>query len=88
MDFSTRAKGEITGLLADEISRLVEAGEIQNQVELENGIRALLQQVGQQTYGKVLEREDEKQGRRVGCACGAQARRIAKRKAKVLTVFG
>ena len=88
MDFSTRAKDEITGLLADEISRLIEAGEIQNQVELENGIRALLQQVGQQTYGKVLEREDEKQGRRVGCACGAQAPRISKRKAQILSVFG
>jgi hypothetical protein len=88
MDFSTRAKDEITGLLADEISRLVEGGEIQNQVELENGIRALLQQVGQQTYGKVLEREDEKQGRRVGCACGAQAPRIAKRKAQILSVLG
>jgi hypothetical protein len=88
MDFNTRAKNEITGLLTDEISRLIEAGEIQNQVELENGIRALLRQVGQQTYGKVLEGEDEKQGRRVGCACGAQALRIAKRKAQILSVFG
>ena len=44
--------------------------------------------MGQQTYGEVLEREDEKQGRRVGCACGAQALRIAKRKAQILSVFG
>jgi hypothetical protein len=56
--------------------------------ELENGIREILQEVGHQAYGKVLEKEDRKLGKRVGCECGAKARRIMKREAKVLTVFG
>lgn len=88
MDFSTKALNGISTLVAAEIGRLIEAEAIQDLHQLENGIRALLKAVGQQTYEKVLEKEDEKQGKRAGCACGAQALRISKREAKVLTVFG
>ena len=88
MDFSTKALNEISTLMAGEINRLIEAEAIQDLHELENGIRALSKAVGRQTYEQVLEQEDEKQGPRVGCACGVQAPRISKRKAKVLTVFG
>ena len=88
MDFSTKALEEITTLVVAEISQQIEAEEIKNLPELENGIRALLKEVGQESYGKVLEREDHKLGKRVRCGCGWQARRISIRAAQVLTVFG
>lgn len=75
-------------ILASEIGKLIDAGEIQGLQELENGIREMLKQVGHAAYGKVLEREDRKLGKRVSCGCGGQVRRISKHAAKVLTVFG
>lgn len=88
MDFSTKAVVEITGLVAEEMSKQIEAGEIKNLDDLENGVREVLKEIGHQTYGKVLESEDQKLGKRVGCECGGKARRISKRVAKVMTVFG
>lgn len=88
MDFSTKGKEAITRLLAEEIRTHIEAGEIKNAEELEKGLREILKEIGQQTYGKVLEKEDEKLGKRIGCTCGSKAKRISKRSAKVMTVFG
>jgi hypothetical protein len=88
MDFSTKALAEITKLVAEEIGKRIEAGEINNLDDLENGIRKMLKEIGQQTYSKVLESEDMKLGMRVRCECGMKAKRISKRNAKVLTVFG
>ena len=88
MDFSTKAQEIITTLLAEEISAHIEAEEINNAEELENGLREMLKEIGRQTYGKVLEKEDEKLGKRIECACGSKAKRISKRSAKVMTVFG
>lgn len=88
MDFSIKALAEISTLMAEEIGKQIEAERIQELQALENGIRAMLKEVGQQTYQKVLESEDEKQGKRIECECGWRAQRISKRNAKVLTVFG
>ncbi len=88
MDFSTRSLENISVQVAAEINRLIDNGEIKDIQGLENGIREMLKEVGQQTYGKVLEREDHKLGKRVRCDCGVQTRRISRREAKVLTVFG
>ena len=88
MDFSIKALAEITKLVAEEIDKRIEAGEINNLDDLENGIRKMLKEIGQQTYSKVLESEDMKLGMRVRCECGMKAKRISKRNAKVLTVFG
>jgi hypothetical protein len=88
MDFSTKALEEISTVLAEEIGKLIEDDEIKDLRGLENGIREMLQEVGVQSYGKVLEKEDKKLGKRVGCECGAKAQRISKRRAKVMTVFG
>lgn len=88
MDFSTKAMGEISTLVAEEIGKHIDADEINKLDELENGIREVLKKIGHQTYSKVLESEDMKLGTRVRCGCGAKAERISKRSAKVLTVFG
>ena len=88
MNFSTKALEEISTIVAEEMGRLIEAEEIKDLQGLENGIREMLKGVGVQTYGKVLEKEDRKLGKRVRCECGAKAQRISKREAKVLSVFG
>jgi len=88
MDFSTKALEEISTVLAEELSKLIEGEKIKDMQELENGLREMMKEVGHQTYGKVLEKEDRKLGKRVRCECGAKAQRISKRGAKVMTVFG
>ena len=88
MDFSTKAVEEISTVLAEEIGKLIEDEEIKDLQELENGIREMLKEAGLQIYGDVLEKEDRKLGKRVRCECGAKAKRISKREAKVMTVFG
>jgi hypothetical protein len=88
MNFSTKAIEAMAAILAEEVGRLIEMEEILDLEGLENGMRQLLKEVGRQAYGKVLEKEDAKLGKRVACGCGAQARRISKRGAKILTVFG
>lgn len=88
MDFSINAKEEITRILAKEISKQIEEGEIKDLQELENGVREMVKEIGRQTYGKVLEAENKKLGKRVRCVCGGKAKRISQREAQVLTVFG
>ena len=79
MDFSTKAMGEISTLVAEEIGKHIDADEINKLDDLENGIREVLKKIGHQTYSKVLESEDMKLGTRVRCGCGAKAERISKR---------
>jgi len=88
MDFSTKAQAEISALIAEEINKQIEAKEIKSLLEVENGIREIMKEIGSQVYSKVLEREDQKLGKWVCCECGWKARRISKREAKGLTVFG
>jgi len=71
-----------------EIGNHLDTEEIKNLETLENGIREIMKEIGQKTYGQVLEREDEKLGKSVRCACRRHAKRISKREAKILTVFG
>jgi hypothetical protein len=88
MNFSTKAIEAMATILAEEVGRLIEMEEILDLEGLENGMRQLLKEVGAQAYGKALEKEDAKLGKRVVCGCGAQAQRISKRGAQMLTVFG
>ena len=88
MDFSIKALEEISTVVAEEIGKLIEDEEIKDLHGLENGIREMMREVGVQTYEKVLEKEERKLGKRVRCECGAQAQRISKRAAKLMTVFG
>jgi len=88
MNFSTKAKREITKIIVAEMGRLNEMGRRQDLESLEDGLRRLLQEIGQQAYGQVLEQADQANGVRVACACGAEARRVLQRAGQVLTVFG
>jgi predicted SprT family Zn-dependent metalloprotease len=88
MDFCTKTVEEISMVLAEEIGKLIADEEIRDLQGFENGIREMLKEVGVQTYEKVLEKEERKLGKWVRCECGAQAQRISKRGAKVMTVFG
>lgn len=88
MNFSTKAIGDMAAILAAEVGKMIKNGEIEDQEDLENGLREMLKQVGSQAYGQALEQEDAKLGKRVICGCGAKAQRISKRTAKLLTVFG
>jgi len=88
MDFSTKVMEEITRITTEEIGKQIDGEEIKNLEDLENGIRAMMKEVGKQTYGKVLEREDQKLEKQERCECGLKADRISKREAKMLTVFG
>ena len=45
MDFSTKALAEITKLVAEEIGKRIEAGEINKLDDLENGVREMLQEI-------------------------------------------
>jgi hypothetical protein len=65
MNFSTKALEEISTIVAEETGRLIEAGEIKDLQGLENGIREMLKEVGVQSYGKVLEKEYRRLGKRV-----------------------
>lgn len=88
MNFSTKAQERMAAILAEEVDKLIEAGEIGDVEGLENGLREMVKEVGARAYGKVLEKEDEKQGKEVSCSCGGKAKRILRRKGKILSVFG
>jgi len=88
MDFSTKAKEALSNLVVDEIERLVTAGEVVDLSSLENELREFLKETGRQAYEKILEKEDEKLGKRVRCECGHEAHRISRRAAQFLSVFG
>jgi hypothetical protein len=87
MNFSTKAQENMGTILAEEVGKLIEAGEIKDIEKLENGLREILKGVGAQAYGKILENEDEKLGKEVRCGCGGKAKRIMRRKGKILSVF-
>lgn len=88
MNFSTKAQEDISTVLAEEVGWLIERGEIKDLHELENGIREMLKEVGAQAYGKVLDQEDQKMEQRIACQCGNEARRVSRREAKLMSVFG
>jgi hypothetical protein len=88
MDFSTKAKEEITAIMAEEISRQIEGEEIGDLQELENGIREMSKEIGKQVYSKVLEKENQKLGKEIRCECGQKAKRISQREGQILSVFG
>jgi hypothetical protein len=88
MNFSTKAQESMATILAEEIGWLIEQGEIQDIQELVNGILEILKEVDTRAYGKVLEQEDQKMERRIVCQCGNEARRVSRRGAKLMSVFG
>lgn len=89
MKFSTQCLAQITLILVGEFEDHLQRGERVAFAELEQALRSALRQVGQQSLGEMLTHMDERScGVRVACACQEHARRISRRQAQLLSVFG
>lgn len=88
MKFSTAAIDQIVSIIVSEFSnQLTEdtlaAGEI------EGSLREITQEIGRTGYGKILTLLDmHENGVHSVCQCGSKGKRVSRREAKVLSVFG
>lgn len=86
MEFSTEILEKMAVLLADEMVRVTTTEDTLMLVE--DGMREALRLVGNRALGKYLSRQEVEPPEEVGCACGEEASRLAKREAKAISVFG
>jgi hypothetical protein len=88
MKFSTKTLEKVTALLVADVEKQLEGGS-KPMGSIEHGLRAVLQNIGQESLGRILSMKDQQSyGVRCECSCGEQARRISRRTAKTLSVFG
>lgn len=89
MKFSTKAITEVSNLLVAELEKALKQEKEIGLDQFEQELRASLQAIGQRALGEMLSLQDEHNfGRVERCTCGGKARRISRRKAKLLSVFG
>jgi len=89
MKCSTTTMQTIQQLLVQDFQHQLEAEAEFSAIELEQSLRSMLQEIGKACLGAMLSGADEHQHPgRVACECGALARRISRRGAKLLSVFG
>ena len=77
----------MTDLLSQHLEERLAEQEGTKLSDIENVMRRLLQKIGRRSLEKLLTRADEVQPT-VGCPCGGEARYVARREAKLITVFG
>ena len=89
MNFNTETLEAIQSLILAELEQNIEASNL-NASDFEQGLRDVLQHIGQNVYGDLLSKMDEQQhGVHEKCPqCGQAGKRISKRPARVLSVFG
>lgn len=88
MKFSTETLQRVHQLLVTDFIKQMKTEEIKA-VEIEQALRSNLQAIGQSMYGEMLSAmDDQEQGIEDECRCGAKGKRISKREAQVLSVFG
>jgi hypothetical protein len=88
MKFSTESIEKIEKVLVAEFGQQIEAGEIKAE-ELEQALRNGLQEIGRNSYGKMLSILDQQEHDiRSDCECGQKGKRVSQREAQVLSVFG
>ncbi len=91
MDFNTEQAAEGIKQIASMISELVvnaiEAEEHVGIEKIEQGMRQMLQEVGRQALGQVLEKSDSIEPS-IRCPCGQKANYLCRRKGMVITVYG
>ena len=88
MKFSTETIKKIEKLMVADFARQIESEEVKAG-DLEQAIRASLQEIGKTSYGEMLSLMDEHNHRvAADCECGGQGKRVSKREAQVLSVFG
>jgi hypothetical protein len=88
MKSTTGRIAQIKNLIVAEFSSQMEAGEISPH-DLESALRDLLQEVGRGSYGELLTAMDEQRyDVDIPCPNGGQGKRISRRPAQALSVFG
>jgi hypothetical protein len=89
MKFSTETIAEITRLMVTEFERQIREGTKADFSEMEQEMRQVLKEIGKKSLGQMLDLQDEKEhGRKKGCECKGKAKRISRRAAKLMSVFG
>lgn len=88
MKFSTSTLKAIQNLLAEDFKRQLEQEAIAAD-DLEQALRAGLQEVGRNSYGEMLSLQDEHQYQvEERCECEGKGKRVSRRSAQLVTVFG
>ena len=92
MDITTKGNEalveQMAELLAEGVKEWIESEPEEGIGEVETRMRHLLQEVGKRALGKSISAADERCQRQTSCDCGGTARYVARRPAKVLSVFG
>lgn len=91
MDFNTEqvkdGLGQIVTLLSQLVVEAMRESEAEDIGELEEGMRQLLQEIGRETLGQVLEHQDVREPS-IRCVCQHKARYRCRREGTVISVFG
>ncbi len=91
MDFNTKLVKEgvaqIANMLSDLVVTYVQEEESVSLGEIEQGMRQMLQEVGRQALGQVLEKSDPV-APSIRCSCQHKAHYRCRREGMVITVFG
>lgn len=88
MKFSTKTLMKVTALLVADFEEQIQEKSISAQA-VEQGMREALQVIGQESVGQMLSVKDQQScGVNSECSCGEQARRMSRREAQILSVFG
>lgn len=91
MDFNTEQATvgikQIASMVSELVVRATEAEEQIGIEQIEQGMREMLQEVGRQALGQVLETSDSIEPS-IRCSCGQKANYLCRRKGMVITVFG
>ena len=88
MKFSTETIKKIEQLMVADFAQQLEGEEIKVG-ELEQALRSSLQKIGRSSYGEMLSLMDKHHhGVEADCTCGQQGKRVSRREAQVLSVFG
>lgn len=91
MDFNTKQVKEgieqIATLLSELVTKYAKEEECAGIGEIEQGMRQMLQEVGRQALGQVLEKSDPV-APSIRCQCGYKANYRCRREGMVITVFG
>ena len=88
MKFSTEAIDQIASIIVSEFASQLSTGTFKPG-EIEESLREITREIGRNGYGKILTLlDEEKQGVVSACQCGSTGKRVSRREAKVLSVFG
>ncbi|MCJ7623875.1 MAG: ISKra4 family transposase [Anaerolineaceae bacterium] len=89
MKFSTETIETISKILVQDYQKQIAKGEEIEIDEIEQEMRWVLKEIGKESLGEMMSMEDEiENGLTTRCECGYKAKRISRREATILSVFG